>query len=207
MTSVYELTTPFGALRKQRFWDYFDGDALGSRWTESDFSGSGSFGMTDLVNEGYRITTALVSNASSGINFNNIHQYDFQASAYIAEWRAVEGDQILVFSGLMDSQSSTGTDAIVTRLDVGETDYYLRSADATTPSNSATTISNDTNWHTHNFTINSTVARYWIDGNLEVAKTTNLPTVKLQPSFNSFSRTSPTTATKARIRYMECYNT
>ena len=55
--SVYQITDELNATpRKQRFWEFFDGTSLDSRWNQHDIIGTGTVAMVALADEGLRIT-------------------------------------------------------------------------------------------------------------------------------------------------------
>jgi len=203
--NVYEMITPPATQKKSWFVDWFDGDDLKAWWTKSDVVGTGTFAMDDAVDEGFKVTTGSSLNDHSGINLNNIHHYANDGAISISVWKADTTVNILVFTGLMDSISSTTTDAAVARADSVNSNFFLRTADASTASNSDTSIALDANFHKHELELLSASALHKMDGILEVTKTNNLPTIKLQPQFNIFARGTGTKA--GNIRFLEAYNT
>jgi hypothetical protein len=85
------------------------------------------------------------------------------------------------------------------------TNLLLYTGDASASSQAQTDIPRDIVYHTTKLECGSADIKLTVDGVLKVTKTTNIPTVKLQPV--CFVESRDATAREGRIRYMECYNT
>ena len=92
---------------------------------------------------------------------------------------------------------------IGTRTWATDTNFNLRTADSTV-SQTDTSITKDTAYHTWKWNANSSDVELNLDGTLEVTKTTNLPTTDLQPALMSWNENGNRDVT--HIRYLECYN-
>jgi len=80
--SVYEILDPISTIRKQRFWDWFDGDALRSWWAQTSFGAGGTVSMEDAVDEGLKIVTNTASLDGQQIDFNDERHYSETASIF-----------------------------------------------------------------------------------------------------------------------------
>ncbi len=202
--SLYEQVSNLSTVKKQWFFDLFQGDALDTdRWQTRDIAGTGTFSMSDTINGGFTITTSSTTSDRSQIDFNDKRQFSNSASVIIGDAKCDESTNRAFELGLTNTTSS-GSDFINIRNDTLETFYNISTKDATTESNSDATVSIDESWHRHNATRTGSSVEYSIDGVLEVTHSTNMPTAKLQPLFRATTRT--TAPKTSRIRYMECYN-
>ena len=191
----------------QRFIDRFDGDALRSWWTENDVLGTGTFAMLDDINEGFSITTGSTTNDASAIDFNDIRQYSNTNSGLISIHKQISATTTVTnLSGLVNPSffynRNSSMVGIHTTSDANN--FVIRTADNDATSGTGTTVSTDTNWHEFRNELNSSNSLLWIDKSFELVKTTNLPTLKLQPAFLEQTLTSSTR--EGRIRYMEAWN-
>ena len=192
---------------KQHFIEWFSGKQLPAYWTEKNHIGTGTFAMVDSVDGGFSIDSGATSTHNSSINFNNKRQYSYNGSVIIGVWKRVDTTMIGAFGGISDATVGADPTVEFTRFsnDSAVTNIYLRSADASTASNTESDIPNDQEWHNGKIEFGSSDIKGTLDGVLKITKTTNLPTVKLQPYVWSYTRTAA--AAETRIRYMECYNT
>ncbi len=208
MTSVYELLTLLSVVRKQKFWDYFDGDALKSWWNFANGVGSGSSGMVDAKNEGFQVTTGGTSLDWSLIAFNNIRQFDFGGAIAEFSCRAVSSVTRHIdvgFSGDATDFDIATAEFVMSRNDTQESFYSLRQVGGGSDNEVNTTLAIDEVFHTHKLSIDSVLSKLWIDGKFLAINSVDLPTGKAQPYFRV--RTRGTGAKEGRIRYMECLNT
>jgi hypothetical protein len=204
--SVYEILTPLTTVRKQKFWDWFDGDDLKSIWTKTDlYGGTGIFAMSDNTDEGFSVKTDTGSGDQSELDFNNIRHYSHTASVCISVVRRVSATAVITgFVGQIvgdDLEVASYNDSTV-----GSSFKRLYTADASTGSDADSSVAPDTAWTTAKIVMGSSDIRLWINGVLEVTKTTNRPTVKQQPYFSVFTQSGGGTI-EGRIRYYEAYNT
>ena len=89
---------------------------------------------------------------------------------------------------------------------VSATKFFLGTGDNSSSSNTAGDVDNDTAWHSYKITCGSADILLTIDGVLDITKTTNRPTLKMQPFVEGQSFGS-TGARKISVRYMEALNT
>lgn len=204
--SVYEILTPLSTIRKTKFWDWFDGDALRSWWSETGFGAGGTVSMADGIDEGLK----LVSNTANqdGVQIDHtgsVRHYSHTASVEIAIFRFLLTTTFASALGFRDTPTG-GTDFVFAGADTffDASNFILRSSDASSNSTLSTTLALDTTFHIHKLEMGSANIKQTIDGVLENTKTTNRPTVKLHPAF--YSQTRTTAARESHIRYIEVFN-
>jgi hypothetical protein len=200
LTSVYELTTPFGKERKQRFWDYFDGDALRSWWNTS---GTATISMDDTVNSGVKIVTTSTSGSSGTIDTNTINHYSNTGHVIISRWKSDSATNIDYIVGLATRTGATNRAYIILENSPNAIDLATR--DGSTYSSVSFISSPDANWHNFKQQMTSTNFRGYMDGNFEAVKTNNLPADKIGMliSYTTQENVSHT----GNISYYEAYNT
>ena len=202
-SSLYERFSPLTQLMNQRVVEEFSGASPdGQRWTNYNGGGSGiSVTNSDTLNGGVIVT----SNTSSGGSFwfNNIRQYDPLNSVIIA---VVEPTATTFDGGFgLSNQINFHSDGHFATVHIYSPTplYYLYTGDPTR-SEVATTVAIDLNVaHSHKIDLGATAITLTIDGVLEVTKTTNRPTLKLQPDimYNSMNGLG-----FVKYRYLEAYN-
>ena len=203
--SVYEILNKPTEIRKQRFWDWFDGDALRSWWTKNDLVGNGTFAMVDTVDEGFGVTTGAINNNSSSINFGDIRPFNETACVCIGIVKRVS-DLSNLKSGLANITLNDSIESAFYRDDTVRTFKELRTGDNIGNTVLATDIVIDTNFTKYKIECGSANIKLSLDGILKITKTTDRPTVRLQPDpLNMSTRTSA--AREGRSRYCEVYNT
>lgn len=207
MKSLYEIL--YGAkVAKQRVVEEFTGDSLDERWTGFNTAGSGSEAILDSINGGVAITAPATNSASRILAFNGIRQYDFNSSVVISIWK-YDNVSGAIAHGLMNETAGTpltGTEDYIGVFVTTNPSDGLGSSDGATGSTvSMNNISSDTNWHWTKIHLQDTFAILVADGSFDAVKTTNLPTVKLQPFLESRRFTSG--ATVSNFRYYEVFNT
>ena len=203
--SVYEMTNPLTTLRKQHFWEYFSGATLNSRWTTSNIVGTGTFAMADEVDGGFSIKAGATTGNASGIEFNDIRQYAHDGSVNIAVWKRVADTATDVYTGFSSVLGLSPLNSAWALQLNNVTNLLLWTGDASAGSQAQTDIPRDIVYHTTKLECGSADIKLTVDGVLKLTKTTNRPTVKLQPV--CFVESRDATAREGRIRYMECYNT
>jgi len=204
--SVFELTDPFGFDRKKRFWDYFDGNSLKSFWHFVNVAGSGSGAMFDGIDGGYEITTGTSSSDSSAITFNGIRHFSNIACSCVISGKKVESansNQVAGFSN--DLIGNLARERFWVNNDVNFTNIQLVHADNDSTSLTAGTTVSGIEDRTYQLDLFSTYGKMTIDGDFNIAVTTDLPTVKLEPVLRHITRTNG--AVKMRYRYFEAWNT
>jgi hypothetical protein len=207
MRSLYELLHPSGVVAKQRVVDNFSGDALNERWTTFSSAGSGTFAMTDTINEGFSITTSTTNDAYAEIDFNDKRQFG-TSSGFISEVKRVSATSANLGVGLANTIMLTNNTSHYGWLNqTTDTNYLMVSNNDTS---TRTTVDSgepiDENWHTLSAILNATNVRGYFDGDFKTVESTDLPLIKMQPSL-IIDAPSGANSKEARIRYFEAYNT
>ena len=208
--SVYELFNPLTTLAKQHFWDWFDGSALNNRWVTGTSSGGGTFSMADSIDGGFQLVTNSGVFDELNIGFGTfagtgVRQFSPTASVVIF---TIQQSRTTDIGSMvrMWNDNVTGERAVL-GVDTGKNAsfYILNTGDATTESNTATSVALNTNMNGFKIELDSADIKAFVNGVLEVTKTTNRPTAKLEPQVECISRIASSATTN--VRYMECYNT
>ena len=190
--SMYESRSALTTVQKQHFVEWFSGSALDSYWTTVDVSGTNTFQMADSVDGGFEIISGATSGNRGMITFNNKRQYD-PASFELISTYSTDGSVI----GMWYVYSSQGNDN-------GNIQLSTSTGSPTTTVTSTTARSATAK--TFKLVGTASNVTMTIDGVDLTVSTTNLPTVKMQPSFMSHAEAGAGART-GNIRYLECYNT
>jgi len=193
-----------GEIKRSWFIEWFYGNQLKAYWREADFVGTNIFRMVDEINQGFEIVTGANLNDQGFIDFNNINHYDNLNCIELWVMRAVESTTRRQQTGLFEDFTLSQNFATITN-DTDETNYVLATRDATTSSITASSIPIDEIFHIHQLRLKSTFADYLQDGILAITKTTNLPTVGLNPGGSMLTRGA--SARTGRWRYLSVINT
>ena len=179
------------------------------RWTNNNYQDTVTVAMADEVDGGLSITGGNSSLDSGGIDFNDIRQYSHDASVGIFVMKRTQSNtSTLSECGFMNNFTSNAfKNNSSVRNNSGSTYYDLITDDGTTGSGSSSSVAVDTSWHTHKIENGTANNKLTIDGVLEVTKTNNRPTTKMQPFVAGTTGWSTSVAYGMAIRYMECYNT
>jgi hypothetical protein len=203
--SVYEMTNPLTTVRKQQFWDWFSGNVLDPRWTFNDLSGTGGLvRIQDVVNEGIYLQSGTSSSADrAGINFNNKRLFSHDSSVSIVMGKE-SGGSIAYFGlgNIIDPNQSSPTNISVHRLQNNGYYFQLKTADNTSASTQDSTVSPNSGFHVFKIINGSSNISSSIDGIVQTTKTSNRPTLAMQPILAVEGQGG-----NCKIRYMECYNT
>tara|TARA_R110002074_G_scaffold136178_1_gene280885 strand:- start:600 stop:1184 length:585 start_codon:yes stop_codon:yes gene_type:complete len=191
---------------KQHFIEWFSGKQLPSYWTTNDLSGTNTFAMADEVDGGFKITTASGSNNAGSLDFNDKRPFSATGSEIIS---VVKLNSTSLMTSLTALSNNGGLNPQFVAIGMDTTDYStslfsvgsMDSGFSKTDTDSAL----DTDWHNFKLILSSSDIKGYIDGVLKVTKTTNRPTLALQPHYQVRTRT--TSSKSGQIRYMECYNT
>lgn len=202
---MYETFVALTSINPQHFIEWFSGSALSSIWTQTQVNTPASFAMSDTVDGGFRITADVGANNEGMINFNNKRQYAHDGAIFIGVMKDDSNTGITTYCGFANSLVGVDSDspeiAQAYNTDIN-TNKGLRTADATTKSTTESDIPLDTAWTGYKIENGSANIKLTIDGVLKVTKTTNRPTVKLQPVCGVFGN-----AKSVNIRFIEVYNT
>jgi len=189
----------------QRVVENFSGSALDTdRWTFRNITGTGTGAMGDSVDGGYEIKPSTGGTDQSQIDFNGIRQYSPTGCAMISVAKSIGVSPNHHVLGLINDYtlniSTAQTNSII--IDTSGASFRALSGDGSTWSSAGTVISKDNNWHNFKVEASSSNILYYADGLLRITKTTNRPTLPLQPRF--VARYASSTLS---IRYAEAYNT
>lgn len=206
--SLYSFFNPLTTVAKIHFWEWFQGQDIDfNKWERENFVSTGTFAMTDEESGGYSIINGAASNGSSGINFFQKRQYDPTGCEMIFVTKRVSSVSNLsdiTFSNL-GAGSGEATDLAGMRHDSAATYVDCMTADASTRTSTSSDVAQHANWTVVKIALDGTDTKMYLDGVLKVTKTTNKPTVKLQPQALITTRAGD--AREIRMRYMECKNT
>ncbi|MDH3834389.1 MAG: hypothetical protein OES34_09560 [Nitrosopumilus sp.] len=205
-TSVHDMLTPPKIIRKQRFWDFFDGDSLRSWWAQRDVAGTGTFAMQATVDDGFRITTGSTSGNNSLIDFNDAaRHYSHIGSIFIGNMRSTSVTDHYTITGLTEQGASPSDTRYNWKNDSTISFMSMGTAVNSSSTNVSSSITPDTNFHKVAAEAKSASVIGWVDDILEAISTANLPDVALQPIFRQGTRSD--NAKGGRIKYIEAYNT
>jgi len=205
--SLYESFQALTAIQVSHFVEWFSGSVLDSIWTQENINGTGSFVMADEIDGGLLVTSAAVDGAISSIHFNNKRHYAFDASIIIGVSRTNSTSFFNSQVGLVnDVAQPTDLDQVAIQLDFANGFFNLKTGDAASSSLTATSITKDTAFHGWKIECGSADIKLTLDGVLEVTKTTNRPTKKMQPYAN-IGAAGDSQPTSHNIRYIEAFNT
>ena len=204
--SVYELFNALTTIAKQHFWDWLDGSIWNNRWTKTDVAGTGSLTIQDSVDGGGLITSGATTNNETQANFNNKRQYAHDGAICIFTMKATSNTLSISYGGLSGNQLTfDGVEKSLIVVDSGNTNISLRTADASTSSETEGSVAIDTSRHSYKIENRVSDIRSFIDGVLDVTKTTNRPTTKQQPCLGVKTLTSSAKTTD--VGYIEAENT
>ncbi len=210
--SVYQILTPLSTIRKTKFWEWLDGDALRSIWNTTTVRGSGiNFVMVDEVDQGLEINFGSGDNIGN-IDQNNIRHYSETASIMIAmvkrETGQIAGRETAVFSGFKNDIADVASSLNVMRNNSAVTFIQHRTSDSTTASSLDTSVAVHGNFTTVKAECRSADCQLTLDGILETTKTTNLPNqrLQLQPLLLATAGANAETR-RGRVRYCEAFST
>lgn len=207
--SMYESRSELTVIQKQHFVEWFSGSVLDSIWTEHSITGSGIFAMSDTIDGGFTVGVDNNNNQISWIAFNDKRQYEPTGSVFIAVVkRAGAVDTNEYRTGLRNfATTSSSFESAYAKNQKVAANISLVTGDASADTETASTVAVSTNYNSIKLELGSSNVKETIDGVLEVTKTTNRPTAKLQPFFGMLNGGTETVTSTGHIRYMECYNT
>ena len=204
--SLYDSFTS----NKQHFVEWFSGKELGHYWTQTNVTGTGTFAINNSVDGGFSISSGANVNDESYINFNNKRQFSPTGSViiFVSKKFFTGGSDGIEMGGLRSNiTNSNVNNALLENSSGGSEIPNLRTSDSSASSTtSASSASGDTSFHAWSITCGSSNIILSEDGITEVTKTTNRPTISMQP-FYGVLNSSVSGADVVNIRYMECYNT
>jgi hypothetical protein len=212
ITATGGTITTINENMKQRVVENFSGDALDERWTVTIQTSTFTAPMSDSVDGGCVLTTGTGTNHGGSIQFNDIRQYAHDGSVFICVSKVSDISNIHqtprgFSSGIRGD--SAGNDISVWSASTvsSQSNFFLRTANgAGAQSESASTVSKDTSWHSFKIENKASSVEGQIDGLTIITHSTNLPTVKMQPLVGIQNGSSGSSVTHS-VRYVECYNT
>ena len=205
------INDPDGSGAGRKFMFTFDSSPATSvfpptRWTTNDITGTGTYTIVDSVDGGFSITTANSSTAKNTITFNDKRQFNYDSSVFTA---VVKNHTTTVncgqATGLCNGQDVTVSHATIGGNPNVDTYMNLSTRDGAT-SRVQGTVTLDSSWHTVKGELGSSNVKSYIDGTLDVTKTSNPPNAILQPIMRMNS-TSGDGGKVGSIKYFEAYNT
>ena len=175
------------------------------RWKFNDLSGTGGLvRMQNAVNEGIYLQSGTSSSADrAGINFNNKRLFSHDSSVSIVMGKE-SGGSIAYFGlgNIIDPNQSSPTNISVHRLQNNGYYFQLKTADNTSASTQDSTVSPNSGFHVFKIINGSSNISSSIDGIVQTTKTSNRPTLAMQPILAVEGQGG-----NCKIRYMECFNT
>lgn len=203
--SLYEQLFPLTTVMKVRVIENFSGDTLDERWTQTNIAGAGTFAIVDVPDEGFSVLSGATSANESQINFNNIRHYAHDTTVCISVFRAVATTSNVTYSGLSGNILTwDGVEKALAVMNSANANFGLSTADATTSSTTQGSVAIDTTFRDYKIENGSSDIKLTLTGTLDVTKTTNRPTVKMQPVFGV--KTTTGSAKETRIRFIEAFN-
>ena len=199
--SMYESRSALTTVQKQHFVEWFSGSALDSYWTTVDVSGTNTFQMADSVDGGFEIISGATSGNRGMITFNNKRQYD-PASFELISTYSTDGSVI----GMWYDFPSSSRQAVYSSQGNDNGNIQLSTSTGSPTTTVTSTTARSATAKTFKLVGTASNVTMTIDGVDLTVSTTNLPTVKMQPSFMSHAEAGAGART-GNIRYLECYNT
>ena len=206
---MYEVFNALTIIAKQHFRYDFCGSGFSTTlWIKTDQSGVGTFATIDAVDGGAKLTCGAVGANRSSVHMNNKRQLIHNSHTLISVFKlgeAVSGQTHVGTSNVTDVEG-TPNDQIQVGMDtsVNASNFTIDSWDATTGSGLSSGVALDTVLHVHKYVSGASNIQYSIDGVLKVTKSTNLPTVKMQPVISV--RTGEAVAHSITILSVEVFN-
>lgn len=203
--SIYDQLNASGTVAKQRIVETFSGDALDTdRWELRSISGV-TGAMADSVDGGYILTAGSGGNDRGEISFNDIGQFNLAGSVMIAVSKISSISNVNSWVGLLKARAQNASYGYIGNIStLSSTKLSLTTHDGSTSSTSFSTNNMDTDWHTRKLIFSTSGVQGYIDGVLEVDKSTNKPTGNAQPEVWVNGAGAPSTHS---VSYMEVYNT
>ena len=190
------------------FEGYFMGDSIDVIWTQTSGSGAPTFALQDGVDGGLRISTNAAANARGSINFNNIRNFDPANCTIWGVFKSGNAGTAFHLCGLAAS-TDIGSTLLTCDMRVGtDTEIAIETGDGTTRSVTASSVALSADPTPFKIVSNGADARLFLlvagIWNLEVTKTTNLPTAASQPWV--YSETGDSSVRFTEILYLRAQN-
>ncbi len=204
--TLYSKLTNVRQIQNLRFVDRFVGSILDERWRVTVLRGTGGVTSVDDIDEGFNIQAAgaAAPQLKTKISFAGNRQYNNQGAVMIGIWRGLETTNNPNKMALVNISSDAANTNFIQQ--AGAAVFNLTANDGTTTSSSTGSAYTETDFNLFKMEITPTVATLIANGILEVSHTTNLPTARLEPTFQQNSQSSGVPK-NMRVRYGEAFNT
>ena len=195
---------------KQHFIEWFSGKQLPSYWALTQPSGSGgTFVGKDEVDGGMIFTSGSSGNNNCIWYFNDKRQFNPSGFVQIAVWRNDPTSSGHSYNQTIVGMSSAGgISNHYAYWQFNNATSYFRIRNKGSGSAGAiidSSVAKDQVFHKFTIEGKSSSLEYSIDDALEITRTSELPSVALQPIIKGAN--SGQNPLVGAIRYMECYNT
>ena len=204
--SLYSKLTNPQQVQNTHFVDRFGGDLLDERWLATVLRGTGGVTFIDEIDEAINIR-ALGSPApqfKTKISFGMNRQYNEDGCVMIGIWRGLETTNNPNKMALVNISSDAANTNFLQQAGAGV--FNISTNDGTTTTSSVGSAYNELEFQLFEIELTPTTATLIANGILEITHTTNLPTVRLEPTFQQNSQTA-NVAKNMRVRYAEAFNT
>jgi len=206
--SLYEQLYSPTEIAKQRFVEHFTGDVLDDRWAAENISGSPTIAMSDAINGGFEIIGTTAGDDEL-IDFNDIRQYDETACIVIVQMQLPTTSACRGRVGVKNTTAdlTSSRQHVTFQLDPtsGGLAFLHASGGGSTSGNIKTVGTQFHDTVTCQLAMLASTIEGSIDGELLVTRSTNIPTVPMQPYARLIADTTATNT--VRIKYFEVYNT
>jgi|TARA_R110002051_G_scaffold306455_1_gene377024 hypothetical protein len=202
------LGSSVGGKKGQHFVEWFTGAALRTdTWNLGNSHAGYTIEMDDSVNGGLKLINNAVHTETAVIDFDDIRQYNQTANAVVSVFKSAPTSGGVMVGLGEDWENQNNYDSATMQVDAGYAGMAVQtlSSDGTSQTTTATGFSADANYHVYKLECTSTALNPTIDGVTRTTKTTNRPTVKMQPVIKAYSYSGNTT--QLNINYYEAYNT
>ena len=198
-----------GVTQRQHFVEWFTGRSLNTdRWKLNQIGGSiCTATLDDSINGGLKMyvnDTAPIS-ASASLTLDNIKSFDPYASTFIANMKkhSISQDAIAIKYGLASDSTVTPPSCVL--MCEGNLHSY-KGIETNNESRTDSSVAKSTDWFNFKLDLNASNCTAFIDGSIAITKTTDIPTVYLQPFLYLQSRGAGTHERQWNTTYCEAYN-
>jgi hypothetical protein len=204
--SVYELFNPLTTVAKSHFWEWFDGNDIDTdRWSLRSIAGI-TGAMDDAVDGGYKLTAGAGGNDRGDISFNDLGQFDLEACELTTVNQSSSITNVNTWVGILLAIAQNDDFGYFGNISsLSGSKYSLNTHDGSTTSAAASSSDMDTNWHVMKLIFGADDVLAYVDGVLEITKTTNRPTGNGQPVV--WCNATSASARTHSVRYLEAKNT
>jgi hypothetical protein len=219
------MSNPLTTVRKQHFWSWFSGNSSGTvnggtttniydNWSLTDnqsSTGSHAYGMDDIVDGGFKITTSPNDGDAFTLSPSNNHAIEwvnFAGASWIAVAKLFETTNIFSEIGLKtDTSTTTARSENMFSVDTNTDNNwkFVSTNNAQVGDTADTTTAIDTNFHTFKGEQNGSSSIGTLDGVVVATNTGTQPDQK--QNFNFMMRNRSASSRSVAIRYCEVYNT